>query len=235
MATVLSSKTRDTIITASLRKLLVLAQGESASATQLSLADPLLNFIVKQLDAIPSLRFKEALTVKSLAWTSGTASQALAAGVQRVNEAYFTLTATGVRTPLKMISQAALGEVSGDGTTGTPAFLYVSPHGTGATTVTAHVYPPPSADGTLYYWTKDLMDVFDSGSDPADVPDHLIRWLVYELAADMAWDYGKNLEDIDRLENKAKQLLGMVLEGVESQVIRQDVGDQPNDQNTKRT
>lgn len=234
MATALSSKTRDTVITAAMRKLGVIAQAESASATHLSVADVPLNLIVKQLDAIPSIKFKEALTVKSLSWTSGTSSQALASGVQRINGAYFVVTATSVRTMLKPMSQSQGMEVLGDGVTDTPQFIYVSPHTTGAATVTAHLYPTPSANGTLYYWTKDLIDVFDSGSDPADIPDHLMRWLVYELAADLAWDYGKNLEDIDRLEAKATQLFKMALEGIEAQVLRMDSGDQPNDQNDKQ-
>lgn len=234
MATALSSKTRDTVITATLRLLGVIALPESATATQLATADVPLNLIVKQLDGMPPLKFKEALTVKSLAWALGTSSQALAAGVQRVNGAYFVVTATGVRTMLKMASQAQVVEALGDGVSDTPQFIYVSPHTTGATTVTAHLYPTPSATGTLYYWSRDLLDVFDSGTDPADIPDHMIRWLVYELASDLAWVYGKNLEDIDRISAKANQLLSMALEGVESQAIRVDMSDQPNDQNDKQ-
>lgn len=234
MATALSDKQRNTIITMALRKAGVIAEAETPSASQFTHVDLLLNILVKSLDAVPALRFKEALAVKSISWSSATAAQALAAGVQRVDSAYFVVTATSERIPMKIISRQQLSEAAAYGESDTPEFLYVSPHGTGATTVTATLYPTPNANGTLYYWSRDLIDIFDNSTDPADIPDHMIRWLVYELTYDVAWDYGKNLEDIDRLKAKADDLWNMIVSGVEGQAIRMDVSDQPNDQNSKQ-
>lgn len=232
MATALADKQRNTIITAALRKLAVIAKGETPASADFTQADVSLNLLVKHLDALPQIQFKEELTARTAAWTAGTSSLALASGVHSVRAAYFTVTASGQKLPLTMSSQSQVVE-GVNRTSASPEFLYVTPLTTGATTVTAHLSPVPNANGTLTYWARGLVDIFDNSTDPADIPDHWIRWLVWELAADLAWDYRKDLEEIDRLQRKADQLFEQVMSG-EMQAIRQPVLDQPNDQNDKQ-
>ena len=195
---------RDTIITSSLRKLGILKSGGTGTANQVSDAAHALNLIVKQYDSDPKLKMFLGYTVKSVAVSANDSSKALAAGVLNVEGCYYKKTSDGSVRPLKPMSQKEYMEsLASEGTADVPEFFYVSEEGDRSATVTMYFSPKIAAAGTLYYWSRDKIDLFDNSTDQTDFPDSWVRFLEWQLAADLAWEYGKGLEEIMALQQIA--------------------------------
>lgn len=231
MATDLTTETqRDSIINNALRRLHTVNSGATGNVNQIADAVHALALIVKRFDSDPRLKMFHDYTVKTVAVVANDASKALAAGVLTVEGAYYERTSDSTKTPLKPMTQREWIEAANEDsdTTGIPKFYYVSEDGDRAATVTMFFYPAVSADGTIHYWARDKIDLFDNATDTSDFPDSWTRLLVLQLTADLAWEYGKTLEEIqvhNQLAASEYQFL------VEQQVQNTDYKktDQPND------
>lgn len=190
MATDLSSTDRQaqTIIDGALRKLSVLVAGQSASGSTLTDALEELNRIKKELDGSTFLSAKRATDPKTAAMVSTDRSVALNAAVMDVQGAVFVETVSGEYHPLKVMSRDQF-IATYDGTSGDPSYYYVTNNGG---TKKLWLNKALTVDGTLYYWSRDKFDIFDTSTDTSDAPDELINYLVWQLAANLAPEYGKS-------------------------------------------
>lgn len=213
MATTLST-TRDNIIEAALRRLRVLASGGSGSANQLSDGAQALNFILKQLEQDPNVAFN-----LDVAWTGGTS---IAAGATSINlgtaditavAAYYIDDATSTRNELISISwEKFLATSDSTGASQDTPKYFVCTTDQSQANVKLFVTPAPSAAGNIFHWAKKRLDLFDNASDTSDIPDAWERYLVLQLTADLAREYGKRLEEWDRHDKDAEKAYATLIQ-----------------------
>lgn len=198
MATRLAT-TRDDIIKSALRKLRVIAEGETPTATAVTNAAEALNFLVKKLEQDANIKFNIAQSWTSVVIGSGVGRVFLAAADLNVVAA--TYVTGGVYTELTPMSfeEYAATANDADTVTGTPEFYYV-PRDTTSGTLKLFVYPAASAAGTILYLPKQRIDTFDSASDTANFPDAWIRHMTYALMLDLAFEYGKGLDEVQLIK-----------------------------------
>lgn len=232
MATTLTDNTRDDIITMALRRLGVIALGETPAAQAVTDAAQALNYYVKQLDADPKLKWKIGTTFLTAAISATDDSFSASTDTLRIEGMYFVDGTTSTRTPLKPMSRQEWIEIEEDNeTNGDPKFYHVSRNTDG--TLTVNFWPKVANAGTMNYLAKTKLDLYDSDVDQGDVPDALVRHLVLQLAADLAWEYRKDLEEIDRHERAAQASYAAFIES-EIKSIDMATEDQPNAQLDKQ-
>lgn len=214
MATDLTtSAQRDYIITHALRRLHVVASGASGTANQVTDAAHALNLIVKQFDCDSKLKMFHDFTRKSAAVIANDTSVSLAAGALTVEGAYYKKTSDSSLSPLKPITlQEYIESMNTDSTASTPEFYYVSEDGDRAAQITMFFYPKIEAAGTIYYWSKDKITTFTAADTQADFPDSWVRFLVLQLTADLSWEFGKTLEEIDKHYKLAEDTYKFLIE-----------------------
>lgn len=189
-----------TIIEEVLRKLGVLGEGASASTNQKNDALKALNFITKSFDADVYNRWfiKSASTTE--AYTAGTNNNDLATDVLWIEEAVWETTATTTTVQLTELKHGEYARITNKSTQATPEYYFLS---TDLSTPKLYVYPTPTANGSVYYWYRRKVDIFDNTSDTPDIPDEWLYWLVLQLTADMADHYAKPLEIRDYWQKRA--------------------------------
>lgn len=202
MATGLSYS-RDNIIDAALRRVRAVASGETPSTQVRTDTSIILNGLVKVLDGVKEMTTKRDTAKKTVSIAAGDKSVAAAAAVLTVEGAQYVNGTTGTVHPLVPMTRTQWIDTGNDKTTparDTPTHYYVTNNGG---TKSIYVYPSPSANGSIDYWSRDQTDVFDSTSDTSDLPDRYTLWLIFQLAADIGFDHQLRLEEIDRLQGRA--------------------------------
>lgn len=220
---------RDGIINQALRRLRVPASGQTGTANQLSDAAHALNLIVKQCDADPKIKMFTSAAPVSVSVSANVTSATLAANYLTVEGAYYKQTSDSAVYPLKpMTLQEYIESMNTDSTADTPEYYYVGEEGDRVSQIVMYLYPKVAAAGTVYYWARKKALIFDSASTQSDFADSWARWLALQLTADLAWEFGKPMEEIklhEGIADKAYQML------IEQQVQNTDFHktDQPDD------
>lgn len=218
--------TRDNIIAYALRRIGVVAIGETPSANLVTEAAAFLNMIIKELDIEPWLSNKVPATALSVAVAANDSTALLNTDALTIEGGYF-LSNAGTRIPLKPMSLRTKMETTGDTTVATNQIYYTVSRDHLSSQLTLYMYPVIPAVGTIYYFPKKKLDIFDNAADTGDLPTYFYRYLVFQLAVDMAYALGKGLEDIDRLARDADRCY-QKLAAWEGREVKQLVTDQPS-------
>lgn len=204
---------RDDIITRALRKIGVIAEGQTASATQLSEGAESLGPLVQEMVSLGMPLWKRVdylLTLRS--------------GVSRYTFGVGQTTNTPF--PVKIL-EATLEQ----GNSGSQIDVDIKPSydfnllpSNSSGTVVCMKYQPLINYGIIDVWptpnTNDQVltltytepfDVFSSGTDTADFPQEWQNALIYQLALLLADDYGLAIPDKQWLEKQADKKLALVL------------------------
>jgi len=224
------SCTRDQLITEAYKKIRVLAEGQSASATQISDVTLRLNMIIKncmsnglllwtyQQIIIPTVAAQVAYTIGP-SGANVTTTRPL-----RVAEyGNFIRQVSGgqnLDTPLRVISRAEYFQYGNKGASGVINTIYYDSQFNTATTPspstgygTLYVYVAPAdTSRTIYLNVQRPLYDMSAGTDEFDFPAEWFYYLVYALAADIADDNEVPEDRIMRLEQKAAGLLNNLMD-----------------------
>lgn len=207
--------TRDTIINAALRLLGVIGTTETASTQDVTNCAEALNIMIKawMVDGA------ELWTVVDSAVTlaAGVVSYVLGPGgtqlitnrILRVLQSYLHQTASGLDTPLTILSRAEYINQSNKATTGVVNSVYYNP---GTTSGTLYVYPAPSdATYTLHIICQIPIQDMVNSTDNFDFPQEWFQALKWGLADEIAMEYGVAMSTVELIAQKAAIYKGQVL------------------------
>lgn len=192
--------TRDEIIEAAMFKLGALADGQSASTTQVTRAAQALNSVITYLQTKGMPLWKRTET--SVALVNGTSSYTVADAV-KIAGVYVVSGDTQWELENKSrYDQLALPSTDG----GVPSSYSATPS-IGSYTVT--VWPTPdsttAANYSLVIVSQKKFDGFTASGETPDFPSYWMQAIIYNLAAAIAPEYGVPLEDRKLLKAEAKE------------------------------
>lgn len=192
------------IITTALELVGARALGDTPSAEETDLALTHLNLLLKTWSADPKLFL---LTETSVVLVASTASYSLPAA-RRVREV--RRRASGIDTPLDMLSRDDYFAIPNKAGTGTPNSAYFDPQ---RATRTLYVWPAPTtaiaAAYTLRYTYERVIEDADALANDPDVPQEWLEALAYSLAARIAIPLKRHLADaagVAELKQRAADL-----------------------------
>lgn len=218
--------TRDDIIKAALRRIAALSEGETPSATQVTDAAQALNVIVKQFDSAPWIKYLMKSAEQTFSTSSGTASYDLAADDLWIETMTIQIT-TDIDIPLKIITVGEYNLIIDKARAGTPTHAYVTDDLDipGATIPDQKVFlwPTPNATLTVNYISRRKMDLFDSSADFSNFPDAWTRYVIFQLAADLAFEYKLELNKIVLLQQSADTSLQFAMQDQVKQIDGQEI------------
>ena len=106
-------------------------------------------------------------------------------------------------TPLEIISRETYQSLSDKSTTGDPSHLFFD----NRLTPQIFLWPiPTDTTDVLHVQRVRMLEDFDASGNTADFPVRWLRALIYGLAADLADDYKRPIDEFDRLFAKADKL-----------------------------
>jgi len=201
--------TREELITAALRKLTVLGEGESPTATQLSDGSTALNGLLATFQTFGLMLWKR--TTLDIPMVSGQDTYTIGIG-QTINQPF----------PLKVLQ--ALLTVSGSSSqidlTIEPQYNFnMLPINSDGTVVNINytpkinygelrVWPTPNTSGdTLSLIYQAPLGMFVSGTETLDLPQEWYNAIIYGLADLLSDEYGLPLEDRRQMERRADKYL----------------------------
>lgn len=197
--------TRDNIIESALRKIGVLGKGESPDSTDLENAQHALNGIIARYNTLGMPLWKR--TEKAITLVVSTTAYALT-GSLKVSDVYLRNTNSSVQYKLDWKNLNDLRNMP-YGTTGTPVNWTFTPNRTEGGTLT--IWPTPTASDASNYSLRaivqDELDTFTSADETPDFPSYWSDALVYELANNLAPEYGVPLNDRNMLQKQAMMYL----------------------------
>ena len=201
--------TRNQIIEAAYRKTGVLDSGEPLSGTEISEGNLALNIIIKDWRNKGIFLWEHSKKTQSL--SASTSSYTLGNDVIHLEKAYYTSDNTD--TPVEVISYSHYLDIRNKSSESSNPTHVALDYAT--STRTLWVYPTPNASLTLTYLAvlrgKDL----ETANGNPQVPQELLRTLIYDLANDLADDV--------RLDLKERGYLAGKSEGLMMQAKRRDV------------
>lgn len=208
--TTLYTYTRDQIINAALRKLVVLGEGVSANATQLSTGMEALNLLILQLQALGMPLWKR--TTLAIPMVAGTSSYTLQVPkALKIEQAYRTYTADLTHVYMDIMPSYDFNLLP-QNSTGIPVNVTYQPLNT---TGTLRVWPTPDSSipagtaVTVVY--QAATEVFTSGTETLDFPPEWLNTVVYQLALLLAPEYAIPTQDQQLMEKQAEKHLATVL------------------------
>ena len=204
------SLTGDQIVNAAMRKIAVLGDGQSPSATQLSNGTQALNvmlktFTTKGMPLWVMTEYSLALTATRI-YTFGTGQTINIPAPLKVTQVLRVDSTSAI--PLNLRSHYDYNLLSGTSSIGPPtAYWYEPLNQTGV----LHVWPIPDtttiATNTLkIVYQKPFSDMV-SGADTLDFPQWWHEAIIYGLAWRLCGDYGVPLMDRNTLAQEAKYFL----------------------------
>lgn len=210
--------TRNTIIAAALRKIGVLAEGQTASPEALSNGTEALNNLVAgfQTMGMPlwsRLTSDIAMVAGQTTYTIGVGQTINQAFPLKILQAWNQPTAGGGRQPMKELSVYDFQLLPSTSTTGTPSQYMYQPF---INYGKLHLWPAPDASAvatrtlTLSYMTP--FEDFVSAGDTPYFPKEWNNALVYGLASLLASEYGVPLNDRGMLSKEAQMYLDIALD-----------------------
>lgn len=209
--------TRDELIAAALRKLTVIAEGETPSTEQLSAGQEAANGILSAYQALGMFLWKRK--TQSIPLVAGQSDYVIGVG-SPVNTSYpykliQAVISYGGQTNVNMEieSDYDFNQLPPD-SSGSPIKVTYQPlNGTGV----LRVWPTPSsasaANDELTITYQQRFDVYTAGSETMDLPQEWYLPLVYGIADILGDEFGLPLEDRRRIERQSEKYLSMVLSG----------------------
>lgn len=207
------------LIDSALRKLGVLIQGESATTTQDTEAILALNILLKQFFTL-GMPFYREYTHTITPLVAGTSAYNISpditsplGAVYNVYEAFLRNTTTQIDIPLKVISREEYYSLTDKTQQGVPVQVAISHDG-----LQAYLYLTPdsttaSSSTVLLYGYKQNDTIVDA-TDVLAMPQEWLRAVVYNLAVDLAPEYGVSIEDKKDVKRDAKEYLDMAVDFV---------------------
>lgn len=219
------SCTRDQLITESYKKIRVLAEGQSASATQISDVTMRLNMIIKnaasnglmlwtyQQIVVPTVAAQVAYTIGPVG-ANVTANRPLRIA-EYGNFIRQVSAGANLDTPVRVISRQEYMQFGNKGVPGVINCIYYDSQFNTATTPspstgygTLYVYVAPSdTSRTVYINAQRQLFDMSAGTDEFDFPPEWYYYLIYALAADIADDNEVPEDRIQRLEHTRERLM----------------------------
>ena len=213
------SVTRDQIITTALRKIGVVAQGETATSDQITEAAIALNLMVKawEADGMPLW----ALRTIAITLTAGKTSYSLGTSVScdivtdkplKVIQAWNRDPVSKVDIPMRIITKQEYSILGNKTTSGKPIQLYYEPQRDQGV---VSLFPTPaSADvssSVVYITYQRPFEDFNASSDTPDFPQEWYEAVVYGLAVRLAPEYGVPLDQRQLLIREAMEIKNSAL------------------------
>lgn len=202
--------TSDQLVTAAMRKLAVLGDGQSPSATQLTNGTQSLNVMLKTLAAkgMPLWAIAEYnLTLTATKLYTFNATTNIPAPL-KVIQALQVDTPSGVAVPLEIKTHYDYNLLSARNATGTPTCYWYEPLNQSGI---LHLWPTPDtysvANRTVkLVYQKPFQDMV-SGVDTLDFPQHWIEAVIYGLAYRLSPEFGTPIQDRQMLAKEADYFL----------------------------
>jgi hypothetical protein len=197
--------TRDQLIAGALRLCGALAQGETATATQVSEASEALNMLVKawQADGMPLWAILET----TLTLSNGVNTYTKTPRLLKVLQAYRHNTVSLIDTPINIITRDVYNNLGNKTSTGIPIQIYASPN---RESTVIKVYPTPdttaaASNNIVLVYQKEFDDM-DSASNNLEFPTEWLEAVKYGLATRLAGEYGIPMDDRRQLTSEANSL-----------------------------
>lgn len=194
--TTVFSITRDDIISAALRKIGVLSQGQSPTATQITEASLALNLLVKawEVDGMPLWALRTTpipLTATISDYDIGVGKTINTDKPLKVIQAWNRNTSSNIDVPMRIITKQEYAILGNKTTTGNPIQVYYEPKKDYGT---LSVFPVPTAteaaSQVIYITYQRPYEDFNTATDVPDFPQEWYLAVVYGLALHLSPDYG---------------------------------------------
>ena len=121
----------------------------------------------------------------------------------RILDGYIRQTTGNNDTPVKILSLEEYNRFGVKDTEGLPTQVFYHPV---LTNGQVYVYPVPTEENTLYLEMLYPFQYFSAGDDNADFPNEWLNALIYNLAVELAYDYGVETKRLTKLEARADYL-----------------------------
>lgn len=204
------SITRDQLLTGALRVAGGVAQGDTATATQISEAAEALNMLVKecQADGMPLWAIKQynvTLTATS-SYVIGVGATVNTPKPLKIIQAFLHNNTTGIDIPMRIITRDEYNRLGNKTSTGQPIQLWYEPQ---LSTGTLHLFPVPDSYSqtncvvTIVYQRP--FEDFDASADTPDFPQEWYNTLKFGLADMLAPEYGLPIQARQDLTSRAKR------------------------------
>lgn len=204
------SISRDQLLTGALRVAGGVAQGDTATATQLTEAAEALNMLVKecQADGMPLWAIKQYnITLTSTSdYVIGVGATVNTPKPLKVVQAFLHNNTTSIDIPMRIITRDEYNRLGNKTSTGQPIQLWYEPQ---LSTGTLHLFPVPDSYSqtncvvTLVYQRP--FEDFDSSTDTPDFPQEWYNALKFGLADMLAPEYGLPIQARQDLTSRAKR------------------------------
>lgn len=211
MATGYSITTRQ-VITAALRKLGVLIQGEAATSTQESEAILALNAMLKRFFTL-GMPFYREYTHSITTLVSGTAAYAVSpdsvaplGSLYNIYQAYLRNTTDNIDVPLMIISREEYNELTDKSSQGQPTQITISADGK-----TVYLYQTPDATSAstydVYIFGYKENETITAATDTISFPQEWYESIIYGLAVRLGPEYGSNADKMREIKAMADNAL----------------------------
>lgn len=204
--------TRDQIIAGSLRLIGAIAQGETATAAQISEAAEALNLMVKawEADGMPLWGLAEydlTLVAGQRDYNIGLGQTVNIPKPLRVIQVWNTI--NGIDTPMRLLTKQEYNMLGNKTSQGTPIQAYYNPQREYGI---LSLFPVPADTSyTVTFVYQRPFEDFDSGTDNPDFPQEWMEALKYGLAVRLAPEYGLPVEQRQLLLKEAKDVKDVAL------------------------
>lgn len=207
--------TRDEIVTASLRKLGVIAQGQAPTAQNLSEGAMALNTALAELRAIKvplwartTYSFSPIATVQS--YTIGEGQTLNTVAPLHVLQAYRQDTTNSTRIPMEVVPDYNFNQYP-TSAGGYPLQVTYQPKGIIGVIKLWPIPDSSSTSTTITLVYQRPFNYFSSGTDTLDMPQEYYNAVIYKTAVLLAPEWGIPLQDRQALRSEAQEYLNAAL------------------------
>jgi len=207
------SLTRDQLVTAAIRKLGVVAQGQTPDSEAITNGAQALNLRIAQfrkrgLHLWKRREYSFSPTAGVASYSIGTGQALSTAYPLHIIQAYKTILNGTTKIPMEVISDWNYNRLPSGINTGAPIQLTYQPK---VAQGTIKLWPTPDAASsanttiTVIYFAP--VEVFTTGVETLDMPEEWYLPVVYYTALDLAPEWGIPLPDRQLLSKEAKEVL----------------------------
>jgi hypothetical protein len=194
------TRTCQQIVTRALRKIGVVEEGEIATPTQLENGMEALNTLVSHLGEDGTKLWLNSVGTKTC--TIGAATVAMSANVMDIS--HLVARISGDDEPIDLLDRTEWTDIPTKADAGQPTKAYLD---RGVDPPVLYLHPVPDIAYVLYFDETRRVQKFDKNSDTPDFPAHWLQALVDGLAAVLAPEYRKSIEERRDLRGEAKESL----------------------------
>lgn len=207
---------RNSIIDAAIGTLGVLAQGQSPTAADYTIAAKKLNMLIaklrsKQLPLWTRTEYTITLTASVASYNIGPSQTLNTTFPLKLLEAYSIPSSGSARIPMTMVSSDQYNLLPTIAGSGQPIQINYQPF---INYGTIRIWPTPDSTTASQYTIKIVyqapFEYFNASTDTMAFPEEYYLPIVYELAALIAPDWGIPLEDRRLLKQEAKEYMDQV-------------------------